>query len=311
MPKIGSIISMQLDYGQGIPESHQAYWGMALRSDSPLMGRHHQIRWPGSYDGANALVCAGLNALEAYEAGKTIEQGGANVTHLVLMHNDVVPEPYWLDALMTEMMLCGADMLAVVTPIKDMEGKSSCAIDDDPYQVLRRIMMTEIYDLPPTFSATDCGYPEGSLLLNHGLCVFDFTKPWWREVNEDGTLALRFTSPDRIKRRPPAPGKELGTWEAQHAPSDWHISRELNKRGAKLMATRKIKCQHFGVVPFTNQFAWGDYKIDEALAHKFGRVPIRNDAWCAERDKAETDRMNNQGESNGEQSSSAATGEAA
>jgi hypothetical protein len=282
--KVGAIYSMQFDYGGGVPESHRAYWAQPLLAGSPLMGRHWQQRWPGSFDGANALVAACLNALEAYEAGKGPDEGGFNVTHFVMMHNDVVPQPGWLDMLIHEQLETGADLLSVVMPIKDMDGKSSCAIDDDPFQVLRRIMMSEIYDLPPTFGAMDCGYPDGTLLVNHGLAVFDFTKPWWREQDENGGLKLRFTSPDRIARRPSSPDGGLGLWESQHAPSDWHISRELNARGAKVMATRKIKCQHVGAIPFTNEQAWGS-PMDSVLQHKFGGRPIRCETYCAERDK--------------------------
>lgn len=278
--KVGAIFSMQADYGGGVGESHQAYWAMALFHNSPLMGKHWQQRWPGSYDGANTLIAAALNAREAFEAGKTVGEGGLNVTHIVLMHNDVVPETGWLDKLIHEQLATGADMLSVVIAIKDMDGKSSCAIDDDPYEVERRITMTEVYDLPPTFSAEDCGYPPGKLLVNHGLCVFDFTKPWWREVNADGTLALHFTSPDRIKRAGPD-----NKWQSQHAPSDWHISRELNHRGAKVLATRKIRCAHYGNIPFSNDCAWGNWTIDEALKHKFGGVPIRNEDYCRRRDE--------------------------
>lgn len=261
-----------------------AYWAQPLLFNSPLMGRHWQQRWPGSFDGANALVAAALNAKEAYEAGKGPSDGGFNVTHIVMMHNDVVPQAGWLDMLIHEQLETGADLLSVVMPIKDMDGKSSCAIDDDPFQVMRRIMMSEVYDLPPTFEARDCGYPDGTLLVNHGLAVFDFTKPWWRELDDQGGIRLRFTSPDRIRRRPDNPDGTPGLWEAQHAPSDWHISRELNKCGAKVMATRKIKCQHVGPVPFTNEQPWGN-PIDAVLAHKFDSKPIRNVAYCDERDR--------------------------
>lgn len=326
---VGAIFSFQLDYGGGVAESHQAYWGQGLLPGSPLFGRHYQQRWPGSFDGGNVLIAGALNALEAFEAGKGPNKGGYNVTHLVYMHNDVVPEAGWLDKLICEQLETEADMLSVVMAIKDMDGKSSCAIDDQPYEVMRRIMMQEVYDLPETFCAEDCGYPAGSLLVNHGLCVFDFTKPWWREThefddykallkhgtdlfgsvaeaedktawwqkvalavwegrisapNEPGTLKLRFTSPDRIKRKPTDADGKIGIWEAQHSPSDWHISRELNRRGAKVLATRKINCSHYGMIPFGNH-SWGQHSVDPALKHKFNGVPIRNEAYCLERDR--------------------------
>ncbi len=287
MSGVGAIFSFQTDYGGGVPESHVSFWAQPLRHGSVLMGRNYQQRWPGSFSGGNVLFSSALNAQEAYEDGLSREDGGINVTHVVQMHNDVVCQPGWMDVLVEEMIRTDSDLLSVVMPIKDPLGLSSCAIDsDDIYQVTRRITMTEVYDLPETFGAEDCGYPEGTLLVNTGCFILNFTKPWRLLTNDDGTLKLTFTSPDRVKRRPEKPnGKKPGYWEAQHAPSDWGFSRYINSLGLKVMATRKVVAHHYGLFPYSNEQAWGMWQIDEVLKFKFGSVPIRNEAYCAERDR--------------------------
>ncbi|MDE2100673.1 MAG: hypothetical protein KGL39_25740 [Patescibacteria group bacterium] len=270
-----------------MPESHVAFWSQPLRHNSPLAGRNYQQRWPGSYSGANAMIAGALNCQEAYAAGLGPEQGGINITHLVGMHNDVQPQPGWMDMLVEEMLRTGADFLSVVLPIKDHCGLSSCAIDsDNPYQVTRRITMAEVYDLPETFTSEDCGYPPGTLLVNTGCWIMDFSKPWRLIESAPEVLAMTIDFRDRIGRRPEKPdGSKPGYWESQHAPSDWGLSRYLNGLGLKVAATRKIIARHWGLIPFTNDSPWGEWKIDDALKHKFDSVPIRNEAYCQERDR--------------------------
>jgi hypothetical protein len=304
---IGAIYSMQPDYGDGVPESHISYWAQATRPGSPIRDRHWQQRWPGSFNGGNALLAGALNAQEAYEEGKTVEQGGLNVTHIAMVHNDVALAPGWLDDMVEEMHRTGADLLSVVIPIKDPLGLSSCAIDsDNPFQVTRRITMTEVYDLPESFTAEDCGYPTGTLLVNTGAFLLDFSKPWRKLTNPDGTLKLTFTSPDRVGRRPSKPdGSVPGWWEAQHAPSDWGFSRYLNSLRLKVVATRKIVAHHYARIPVTNEHAWGQWQVDEALKHKFDR-PIRNEAYCAERDRLKVEKQRKEKEDGREKQADAA-----
>jgi hypothetical protein len=187
-----------------------------------------------------------------------------------MLHNDVVPEPGWLDILLDEMAAHDADLMSAVIPIKDpICGLTSTGIDsDNPFEVERRITMTELFELPETFTSVDCGYGSDRLLVNTGCFVLDFTKDWRKFTNPDGTLKLCFTSPDRIGRRAD------GQWECQHAPADWGFSRYLNSLGLKVMATRKVRVMHMGDMGYANDHAWGDWTTDNALAHKFDGVPV-------------------------------------
>lgn len=272
--RIGVVMMVQPDYGHGHRDSHRMFWSGCLKPQSRLKGKVIQDQFSISFGSTNIFFACALNAQEF---------DGMDLTHLVSLHNDVVPEQGWVDILMDEMERTQADFLSVVLPIKDLHGLSSTAIDslNDPFCVERRITMTEVYQLPPTFSAADCGYPDRPLLVNTGCWIMDFTKPWRKLTNPDGTLALNCTSPDRIKRRPPDPSKAslpgdaakeavVGRWEAQHSPADWYLSRHLHNVGARVLATRKVRCQHIGDMPWTNMNPWGDYETDEALRSNFG-----------------------------------------
>ncbi len=262
-------------YGQSDDETVLA---TSLLRCSRLQGKLYQDQFCISFSGSNIFFATAINAQEF---------DGWDLTHLVSLHNDVIPEVGWIDILMDEMEATGADFLSVVLPIKDLNGLTSTAIDslDDPFCVERRLTMHEIHTLPETFTAADCGYPERPLLVNTGCWIMDFTKPWRLLTNPDGSLQLNCTSPDRIKRRPHDPSKvqipgaplneaDVGRWEAQHSPADWLLSRHLHNVGAKVMATRKVRAVHVGDMPFQNMEPWGRMTYDEALKHKFGSTPI-------------------------------------
>ncbi len=272
MARIGRVFCAQSDYGHGHRNSHRMFWAGGLKPGSRLLGKLYQDQFAMSFSGTNIFFATALNAQQFDEW---------DVTHLVFIHNDVVPMQGWIDVLMEEMLRTGADMLSAVLPIKDLHGLSSTAIDslDNPFEVERRLTMTEVFTLPETFSAADCGYPDRALLVNTGCWIMDFTKDWRHLTNEDGTLALNCTSPDRIGRRKPtadeaAKGHAVGRWEAQHSPADWYLSRHLHKVGAKVLCTRKVLAEHMGDMPWANTHPWGDWKTDEALSHKWGGVPI-------------------------------------
>ena len=258
--RVGVIYVCQPDYGLGHRMSHQQFWTGTIKPGSPLVGHMRLEQFPISFNAGNVFIAGALNAQEA----------GYDITHLAILHNDIVPETGWVETLLDEMLAHDADLMSAVVPIKDLNGLSSVAIDslDDPFEVERRISMTEIYKLPETFTAADCGYPHRKLLVNHGCILIDFTKEWRKAENPDGTLKITMTSPDRIGRRPD------GRWEAQHSPSDWRFSRDVQNLGGKVMATRKIKLYHMGEMPYTSMMAWGDWETDQALWHKWAHMPI-------------------------------------
>lgn len=181
-------------------------WVLAssLLKVSRLAGKVYQDQFGISFGSGNIFFATALNAQEF---------DGWDLTHLVSLHNDVVPEVGWIDILMDELERTGADFLSAVLPIKDLNGLSSTAIDstDDPFCVERRLTMSEVHSLPETFTAADCGYPDRPLLVNTGCWIMDFTKDWRKLTHPDGSLMLNCTSPDRIKRRPPDQEKSVGS----------------------------------------------------------------------------------------------------
>ena len=164
-----------------------------------------------------------------------------NVTHFLMMHADIIPQAPFLDILVDEMTRVGADVLSVVSPIKCSEGVTSTSIEMQDKWHPRRLTMTEIFQRQETWT-------EEGLLVNTGLMLIDFTKPWVEEIC--------FTINDEIRK------KEDGTFEALVEPEDWHFSRQARGLGAKIFATRKIKLNHIGIGVFGNHGIWGTCTTD-------------------------------------------------
>ena len=201
----------------------------------------------------NSLWCAALNARA---------QG---VTHFAMIHADISPTGHgWLDVMVEELTKHDADMLAAVSPLKNECGLTSTAVAtdlEDPF-LCRRLTLREIYELPETFGAADVG---GPLLLNTGLWVCDLRRPWWDELEADGrTLKICFDVKNRIVRDP-----STGEYHSEVVSEDWLFSQELNRRGAKLMATRKVVLGHEGSKEYTTDRAWGTQRTDEIFHRIF------------------------------------------
>jgi len=191
-----------------------------------LLAHNHNLLWCG--------------ALNGYKRGE--------VTHFACQHSDVEPAAGWLDTLLAELDATGLDVLGVVVPLKDERGLTSTAVarsDGDPWRVARRLSMTEVFDLPETFTSDDVG---GPLLLNTGLwaCRLGvWAADCWFTIND--RLAI-----DRD-----------GEYTAQVEPEDWFFSRRLHEQGVKVGCTRKVRLNHRGSVPFTNAAPWGRMRVDE------------------------------------------------
>ncbi len=185
------------------------------------------------------------------------------ITHFAMLHHDVCPEDGWLEILMEELLAHDADLVSAVVPIKDNLGLSSTAIDDprDHFNVERRVTMTEVHRLPPTFSSKDCGYPDRMLLVNTGCFVCRFDQNW-------RFPPFRFHIDDVIVHRDGSDGRGPGGYRAEVAPEDWNFSRHVQRAGGKVLATRKVLLTHAGGVAYTNQEPWGQFKVDEAFNHK-------------------------------------------
>lgn len=186
---------------------------------------------------------------------------GDPVTHMVMLHADIHPEPGWIDILLEELKAHDADLVSAVVPIKNLKGVTSTAISgpDDGWVNERRLTMKEVYTLPETFSAADCGFPDRMLLTNTGCWISDLSKPWFKEMlatAKKGTCPFAFTIQDKIVKT------ELGFFEARVIPEDWWFARHIQERGGKVLATRKVKLKHIGVFEYANTAPWGVMEHD-------------------------------------------------
>jgi hypothetical protein len=235
-----------------------ALLGEAHRSDCP----HFTIAFKASSLLAfahNALLCMALN---------NRSQG---ITHLLIIHSDVLPEPGFMKILHDEMSATGAGVCSGVLPIKDSNGLTSTALLQDlsltqqpgPREFRRRrVTMREMDKLPETFDARDLaeffgeegshtGLPQQpALLVNTGLMLIDVRQTWVQSVH--------FNITDTIWKN------DQGLYYADVEPEDWAFSRLAAECGATVIATRKVRARHAGRALFPNHGGWGEWDSDQA-----------------------------------------------
>ncbi len=186
----------------------------------------------------NSLWCEALNSRRSLD-----------LTHFCMNHDDVIPEDGWIGKLYYEMKKANADIISCVIAIKDPRGLSSTAVVDPATKVMRRLTLHECMKLPTTFTAADMGLPDHHLLINTGLWMCDFTKPWVEEVV--------FQQRDRNVFKD-------GVWKTQPFSEDWVFSNWACERGLKLAATNAIQIKHQGIMEYPNFADWGAWKTDQA-----------------------------------------------
>lgn len=205
--------------------------------------------------------CAGLELAAAGE-----------IELFAMLHDDVIPEVGWLDKLVDELDRTGADVLSCVVPIKDERGITSTAIEAadpaDEWHCAKRLTMHEVMGLPETFSAADCGYPERALLINTGCWVCRIRDPRFRATNPDGSLSFCFRIQSRVMVQ------RDGRYKIQNISEDWDFGRWLHRKGFDVRATRAVSLQHFALMGFPNNRAWG------SCAYENKPLPAR-EAVCA------------------------------
>lgn len=201
-------------------------------------------------DQGNSILTLTFNTLFAQALNLRDREGA---THFAMLHNDVVPlEPNWVDVLMQEMEEHDLDMISAVVPIKNEKGLTSTATDHLGYPWgVRRLTMTEVMDLPETFTIKDVPHrePGACLLLNTGCWLMRITDPW--------VAGLLFRQQDRIVWCLSENG-----WVAQSISEDWDFSRQMVARGCRIGATRKVKLFH-QLPQYHNESAWGTQRADE------------------------------------------------
>lgn len=186
----------------------------------------------------NSLWCEALNSREELA-----------LTHFCMNHDDVIPEDGWLSKLYYEMKKADADIISCVIAIKDPRGLSSTAIVDPVTKVMRRLTIHECLKLPTTFTPADMGLPDHHLLINTGLWMCDFSKPWVEDVV--------FQQRDRNICKD-------GKWKTQPFSEDWIFSKWACERGLKVAATNAIQIKHQGIMEYPNFADWGSWKTDQA-----------------------------------------------
>lgn len=189
----------------------------------------------------NELLCMVLN-----------DQEKEGFTHLCMLHNDIIPNRYWLDTLIEELEMNNLDFLSAVVPIKNETGCTSTGVDapGNPWSV-RRLTMKEIFELPETFTAYDIPWrqPNQPMVLNSGCWVMRYDQPWMN--------GLCFRQQDKIAFHTPS-----GKYVAQSISEDWDFSRQLLSRGCRLGATRKVHVFHDQKV-YHNRGVWGTWDTDQ------------------------------------------------
>lgn len=231
----GNIFLGMPTYGKQTTGAGRGLWLASRNTDSVFVQQSSGSLLAANFNG---LWCSALN----------LALDGTPVKYFAMLHDDVAPKDFWLDALIEELEAKQLDMLSVVVPIKDTKGLTSTAIDSgDSWRMKCRLTMSEVMSLPETFTGEDIG---GQLLVNTGCWVCRFNAEWVKSVH--------FTINDRI-----AMNHDTGRYEAQVEPEDWNFSRQCNRLGLRIGATRKIAVSHRGEGEFSNQRVWGQ-KFDIA-----------------------------------------------
>ena len=167
--------------------------------------------------------------------------------YFAMMHDDVCPEPYWLDTLIDELEVNKADVVSAFIAIKDHTGETSTCFHKPAINTVDRISQKQADELPETFGEEHL--PEGvKLLLNTGLWVCKFKDC---KLIKDGdidvapwTERFSFGQSDNIVK-----GDE--GYQAFATTEDWEASMRWNNWGLKTMATRKIRIGHVGTFTWT------------------------------------------------------------
>ena len=226
-------------------------------------------------DKTSSLLANGFNQglCECVNAG--------NFDWFGILHADLVPKTdNWLDVLVEEATRGDYDVIHAVAAIKDGRGLTSTAVGNrlDPWDDRRRLTMTDLEGLPPTFGIDDVlrlwngqRYPRNPCLLPNTGCML-------MRINTAERLAYSggFTIEDRITRTgiPPA-----GYLVPEVVPEDWgfgywcanHVDRlDSSKSCIRIAATRAVKTDHIGVARYSNYRTWGDARDENYFRDERG-----------------------------------------
>lgn len=193
---------------------------------------------------------------------------GHPIKWFALLHADIEPCENWLDILVDEAEKHDADMMAAMVAIKDSRGVTSTAIggwnERGRAGALGRLTMRQIWhpDFPETFDMAMAaealanlpeplrveGIPETTLWNNTGCMVV--------RADRIGDGRVCFETREGIEQLPD------GHWRHWDFSEDWYFAQAVADAGGKVMATRKVTCQHKGGAAFPNDKPWGSVAND-------------------------------------------------
>ena len=210
----------------------------------------------------NHLWCAALNARKTFK-----------IDYFAMLHADIEPMPGWCDVAISELRRVGADVISAVVPFKNGTGWTSTGLGEKHWprnavsanERARKLTMTEVYNLPETFSAAEVD-PDKVLLVNSGCWLCDFTQPWVEKI------CFAIHSKNYL-------GSD-GNWHSATRGEDWDASYQFFDLGLRVFATRKIQVVHYGEFGYANfPEPWGAEQTDQAYIawHKSGIEPVRED----------------------------------
>jgi len=174
--------------------------------------------------------------------------------YFFMLHSDIVPEEGWAKKLLSILQQNDADIVSACSPIKNEQGIFSAGVGnpDNRWGPYYRFTAKQLASLPETFGPEDTDCPDKPLVVNTGCWVADMRKPWVRETNEHGELAISFDMQNRILVHPD------GKLEPQVEPEDWRFSRDLADRGCRVLGTKAVGLEHYGPKGWNSKQMWGE-----------------------------------------------------
>ncbi len=181
----------------------------------------------------NQLWCEALN-----------EDEKEHFTHWAMHHSDIQAPNWWIDTLIDEMDRVGADVISVAVALKDERELTTTAVGSGDNSI-RRLTLTDLENLPATFSISDIpgDEPNRRLLINTGLWVCRFRNDWKKPPAFPG-----FHLKDQIRFN-----SETKKYEALCLSEDWGISEWFHNHGLKVFATSIFEVTHYGVSGYSNK----------------------------------------------------------
>lgn len=197
-----------------------------------------------------SLLCHNFNRLWAECLNLRVKPNqDRRPTHFAMLHADLSPDPFWLDALKDEMDRVDADIISCVNAIKDPRGLTSTGVQNAHTGRIRRFTMHEVMGFPKTFDAAGCGCPDKALMVNTGCWLARLDRDWVEDFPG-------FTILDGMTK---VSGLRLPAVISE----DWNASRWWADHGVKVFATRAVRTSHYGSLPYRNDEAWGSWQYDK------------------------------------------------